>query len=185
MEASICWKWRGDSACRAICVWKLRKHLWKLPAWIRPFLSKSAQRRKISTALRKLYVEQLGQSYRECHGLEFVSLRIVRVVGAGLEFHYVRWRSEIFEMLNANEPVEISIPYAGSERVLVAHVDDVGSDDRRDSARGAIRSMFVYNSPCESLRWRSEARIREAEPNVANELRFENSLVRLGESVPA
>src|SRR5579864_1118484 len=33
----------------------------------------------------KLYVEQLGSAYASSHGLEFVSLRIGRVVGAGAQ----------------------------------------------------------------------------------------------------
>jgi nucleoside-diphosphate-sugar epimerase len=98
----------------------------------------------------KLYVEQLGQAYRERHGLDFVSLRIVRVVGPGANSKTSAWRSEIFEKLNAKEPTEISIPYAGSERVLLAHVEDVA---RMIAAllRPKQFEHFVYNSPCESL----------------------------------
>lgn len=98
----------------------------------------------------KLYVEQLGQSYRDCHGVEFVSLRIVRVLGPGSNSRTSAWRSEIFEMLNVNEPVEISIPYAGSERILLAHVDDVAQMIVA-LLRAERLEYVVYNSPCESL----------------------------------
>src|ERR1700722_582512 len=67
----------------------------------------------------KRYVEQLGKSYRERYGLDFVSLRIGRVVGPGARSATSAWRSEIFELLSARQPVEISVPYLGSERVLL------------------------------------------------------------------
>jgi hypothetical protein len=35
------------------------------------------------------------------------------------------WRSEIFELLGARQPVKISVPYLGSETVLLVHVEDV------------------------------------------------------------
>src|SRR5215469_11758738 len=53
----------------------------------------------------KLYIEQLGQAYRECHGLKFVSLRIGRVVGPGAQSFSSAWRSEIFELLKTDYPV--------------------------------------------------------------------------------
>src|SRR5215469_7964369 len=73
----------------------------------------------------KLYVEHLGQAYRECHVLEFVSLRIGRVVGPEAHSVSSAWRSEIFEMLKANYPAEISLPYRATESLLVLHVDDL------------------------------------------------------------
>jgi nucleoside-diphosphate-sugar epimerase len=121
----------------------------------------------------KLYVEQLGQSYRDCHGLEFVSLRIVRVLGPGSNSRTSAWRSEIFEMLNANEPVEISIPYVGLERVFVAHVDDVAQMIVA-LLRAERLENIVYNSPCESLLVEElKAEVERLNPNVH---------VRLGES---
>ena len=51
----------------------------------------------------KLYVEQLGEAYRQCHGLEFVSLRIGRVVGPESRSTSSAWRSEIFEFLSAEQ----------------------------------------------------------------------------------
>ena len=53
-------------------------------------------------------------------------------------------------MLNVNEPVEISIPYAGSERILLAHVDDVAQMIVA-LLRAERLEYVVYNSPCESL----------------------------------
>ena len=121
----------------------------------------------------KLYVEQLGQSYRDCHGLEFVSLRIVRVLGPGSNSKTSAWRSEIFEMLSAKEPVEISIPYAASERVLVAHVDEV-AQMIVTLLRAKRLQYSLYNTPCESLLVEElKAGVERLNPNVH---------VRLGES---
>src|SRR5579863_2631637 len=50
-------------------------------------------------AAGKLYVEQMGQVYRDRHGIDFVSLRIGRVVGPGARSSTSAWRSEIFELL--------------------------------------------------------------------------------------
>ncbi len=98
----------------------------------------------------KLYVERLGETYRDCHGLEFVSLRIGRVVGPGAQSASSAWRSQIFELLDANRSTEIALPYAGSEKLLMVHVDDV--------ARMLLALLqvsrpahAVYNAPCESV----------------------------------
>jgi UDP-glucuronate 4-epimerase len=121
----------------------------------------------------KLYVERLGQSCRDCHGLEFVSLRIVRVLGPGSNSKTSAWRSEIFEMLSAKEPVEISIPYAASERVLVAHVDDI-AQMIVTLLRAKRLQYSLYNTPCESLLVEElKAGVERLNPNVH---------VRLGES---
>src|SRR5579871_5065810 len=75
----------------------------------------------------KLYVEQLGQAYRECHRLDFVSLRIGRVVGPGAQSVTSPWRSEIFELLKADYPAKILLPYRPSEKILVLHVEDLAA----------------------------------------------------------
>jgi nucleoside-diphosphate-sugar epimerase len=98
----------------------------------------------------KLYVERLGEAYRQRNELEFVSLRIGRVVGPGSRSTSSAWRSEIFEFLGADHPVEITVPYVGAERLLMVHVDDV--------ARMLVTLLQsghpehgVYNAPCESM----------------------------------
>jgi UDP-glucose 4-epimerase len=97
----------------------------------------------------KLYVEQVGEAYRGS-GFEFVSLRIARVVGPGAQSLTSAWRSQIFELIGAEQGAEITIPYVGPERVLVVHVDDV--------ARMLVMLLqasqlghAVYNAPCESV----------------------------------
>jgi len=98
----------------------------------------------------KLYVEQLGAAYRERLGLEFVSLRIGRVVGEGARSATSAWRSQIFEFLNANDASEITVPYVDSERLLLVHVDDVA---RALAAllKATKLAHTVYNAPCESV----------------------------------
>lgn len=98
----------------------------------------------------KLYVEQLGQAYRECYGLEFVSLRIGRVVGPGARSVTSAWRSELFELLKTEYPCEILLPYRASERILLLHVDDLAA-----MLMAVLRAPHVehcvYNAPCRSI----------------------------------
>lgn len=98
----------------------------------------------------KLVGERLGLQYAEFQCVEFVSLRIGRVVGPGARSTTSSWRSEIFECLRERRPVEIRIPYVGTERILLVHVDDV--------ARSLVKlvdapqlSHTIYNAPCESV----------------------------------
>jgi nucleoside-diphosphate-sugar epimerase len=98
----------------------------------------------------KLYVEQLGKTYRLASSLEFASLRIGRVVGPGARSTTSAWRSKIFENLRSTDAT-IQIPYAASERILLVHVDDVAR-----MLFGLLRTErfehTVYNGACESVR---------------------------------
>ena len=98
----------------------------------------------------KLYVEQLGEAYRQSHGLEFTSLRIGRVVGTGAESATSAWRSEIFEKLASTDASEILLPYVGSERILLVHVDDVAKM-LVALLQAACPAHGVYNAVCESV----------------------------------
>lgn len=98
----------------------------------------------------KLCIERLGEACRGIAGLEFVSLRIGRVVGPGARSVTSAWRSQIFELLDSKQPTEIVIPYSSSEKLLLVHVDDV--------ARMLVRLLLapapthcVYSAPCESV----------------------------------
>jgi len=98
----------------------------------------------------KLYVEQLGEAYRRAHGLEFVSLRIGRVVGPGAQSATSAWRSEIFERLGTEGATEIEIPYTESERILLAHVEDVATM-LLQLLQAPSPAHSVYNAACESV----------------------------------
>jgi UDP-glucose 4-epimerase len=115
----------------------------------------------------KLYVEQLGSAFAD---LSFVSLRIGRVVGAGAKSKTSAWRSEIFEHLDAEEPVRIKLPYLGMERVLLVHVDDIAQ--ALVGLLGATQiSHGVYNAPCESVAVEDlKHQVEALNPNVTVEL---------------
>jgi nucleoside-diphosphate-sugar epimerase len=97
----------------------------------------------------KLYVEQMGTAEAASSDMEFVSLRIGRVVGPGAHSTTSAWRSQIFELLQANGAANLALPYVESERVLLVYVDDV--------ARALVALLesqrlapTIYNAPCES-----------------------------------
>jgi nucleoside-diphosphate-sugar epimerase len=97
----------------------------------------------------KLYVEQLGKAFRRAHGLQFVSLRIGRVVGPGARSATSAWRSEIFERLAAGEG-DIEVPYEESERILLVHVEDVATM-LLQLLQAPPPAQCVYNAACDSV----------------------------------
>jgi|SRR5579864_8862663 len=98
----------------------------------------------------KLYVERLGEAYRERDGLEFVALRIGRVVGEGAHSSTSAWRSDIFEKLQANDPAEIALNFVPQERLLLVHVADVSRMLLLLLQRPRLSHM-IYNAPCDSV----------------------------------
>jgi nucleoside-diphosphate-sugar epimerase len=98
----------------------------------------------------KLYVEQLGAAYQQSDGLEFVSLRIGRILGAGARSTTSPWRSQIFELLSSGHAAEIMLPYLGSETILLVHLDDVA---KMLMALSQARhpAHATYNAVCESV----------------------------------
>jgi len=67
--------------------------------------------------------EAVGEAFANGNAIEFVALRIARVVGPGIKKTSSPWRSEIFEPL----PVQraISIPFAAEAVLSLVHVEDV------------------------------------------------------------
>lgn len=98
----------------------------------------------------KLYLELLGRSDRGRQAMEFVSLRIGRVVGPGARSTTSAWRSEIFGFLKANHPVEIAVPYVGAERILLVHLNDVAKM-LVTLLRAPNLKHSLYNAVCESM----------------------------------
>jgi nucleoside-diphosphate-sugar epimerase len=96
----------------------------------------------------KLCVEQVGSALATSSGLEFVSLRIGRVVGPGARSTTSAWRSDIFELLSA-ESGNIALPYTGSERVLLVYVEDAAKALVTLLDASSPRHA-IYNAPCES-----------------------------------
>ena len=124
----------------------------------------------------KLYIEQLGQAFRQCHRIEFVSLRMGRVVGPGAQSVSSAWRSEIFELLKVDYPAEISLPYRASENLLVLHVDDLAVM-LLSLVRASSITHMVYNAPCKSVSVEDLKRVVE---NLNS-----NITVKLGDGTPA
>jgi nucleoside-diphosphate-sugar epimerase len=98
----------------------------------------------------KLYVEQVGEAYRHSHGLNFVALRIGRVVGPGAQSTTSAWRSQIFEFLSTSRQVEIVVPYRTEETLLLLHVDDAAKM-LLTLLEAPSTAHSVYNAPCESF----------------------------------
>ncbi len=127
-------------------------------------------------AAAKLYVEQLGRAYRECHGVDFVSVRIGRVVGPGARSVTSAWRSEIFELLKVSYPAEIRVPYRGSEKILALHVEDLAAM-LMTLLQAPGTGHTIYNAPCRSILVGDLKRVIEDLNS--------NITVTLGDNIPA
>jgi len=121
----------------------------------------------------KLYVEQLGAAHRRAHGVQFVSLRIGRVVGPGARSTTSAWRNEIFEYLGSGSAANIEIPYAESESILLVHVEDVAK--MLLCLIEAPRPVHaVYNAACESVTvGELKSTVERLNPRVSVRLREE------------
>lgn len=97
----------------------------------------------------KLYAEQLGGAFHHSGDLQFVSLRIGRIVGPGARSSTSAWRSAMFELLQAKAPAQLTLPFVGSERVLLVHVDDVARA-LLALIDAPVAEHTIYNAPCES-----------------------------------
>jgi nucleoside-diphosphate-sugar epimerase len=98
----------------------------------------------------KLSVERVGGACAERQGLEFVSLRIGRVVGPGARSATSAWRSQIFELLGTKDAAEIAVPYLAVERVLLVHVDAVAEMLVKLLSTPRLEHG-IYNAVCESV----------------------------------
>lgn len=124
----------------------------------------------------KLYVERLGEIYRRQHAIEFVSLRIGRVVGPGAQSKSSAWRSRIFEEIRTTEPRVIDVPFNPAERLLVVHVDDVAKMLLM-LLKNAQPMHDLYNACCESVTVANLKReIESLNPNVTVKLGIEDSV---------
>jgi nucleoside-diphosphate-sugar epimerase len=97
----------------------------------------------------KRFIEVVGEQYHFQKKIQFAALRIGMVVGAGAKSTTSRWRSEIFEALQAVEPVEIRLPFARPEHLPMIHVADVAA-----CIHALIASQpplhTIYNTPCDT-----------------------------------
>jgi len=97
--------------------------------------------------ISKRYVEVVGKAQRT--NLQFITLRIATVVGAGAKSTSSMWRSALFEKLTTRKPTTIHIPYLPSEIIPLVHVEDVAEVIRQLVKASRIQHT-IYNTPCES-----------------------------------
>ena len=94
----------------------------------------------------KRAMELIGENLAAQPAIEFVSLRIARVVGAGLKSASSAWRGEIFD-----SPGPVRIPFSPEAELALVHADDVARMLLTLAKAPALRYR-VYNTPAE--RWR-------------------------------
>jgi len=94
----------------------------------------------------KRVVEVVGETLARARQIEFVSLRIARVVGPGIKKSSSPWRSEIFERSGGLEAIRISFP--PDARLSLVHAEDVGRMLVRLAEAKQARHT-IYNTPAE------------------------------------
>jgi UDP-glucose 4-epimerase len=94
----------------------------------------------------KRVVELVGETLASAGAIEFVSLRIARVIGPGIKKTSSPWRAQIFERSYGDEPV--LLPFAADAVLSLVHVDDVARMLITLAEAPKVRSR-VYNTPVE------------------------------------
>ena len=94
----------------------------------------------------KRAVELVGEALHRENKIEFVSLRIARVVGPGIRKTSSPWRSEIFETPPARST--INIPFAPNAVLSLVHVEEVARMLAMLLASPQVQSS-IYNTPVE------------------------------------
>ena len=95
----------------------------------------------------KCAVESAGQALTAKGDIEFVALRIARVVGPGARNTSSPWRSQIFETSRGGEA--ISIPFAPETLLSLVHVQEVARMLAILLEAGKL-GHAVYNAPAET-----------------------------------
>jgi nucleoside-diphosphate-sugar epimerase len=99
----------------------------------------------------KRAVELIGETLRTRTAVQFVSLRIARVVGPGIRKSSSPWRAQIFE--RPQQLTAVRIPFSPEAALSLVHVEDVGRMLITLASAAATNSIF-YNTPAET--WRAE-----------------------------
>lgn len=94
----------------------------------------------------KRAVELVGETLASTQAIEFVSLRIARVVGPGIKKTSSPWRSQIFERRSGCDPIQI--PFAPDATLSLVHVEDLARMLVTLAEASAVRRR-VYNAPVE------------------------------------
>ncbi len=94
----------------------------------------------------KRVVELVGETLASGQALEFVSLRIARVIGPGIKKTSSPWRSQIFELTSGHDSIQI--PFAPEAVLSLVHVEDVARMLVILAQTPQVRSC-IYNTPVE------------------------------------
>jgi nucleoside-diphosphate-sugar epimerase len=109
----------------------------------------------------------VGEALRNRKSVEFLSLRIARVVGAGIARTSSPWRSQIFEPASITS--SIRIPFDPEAILSLVHVEDVAQMLAVLAEAPVVRSS-VYNTPVETWKAQYLKEIVEAVKGVRVEL---------------
>jgi nucleoside-diphosphate-sugar epimerase len=94
----------------------------------------------------KRVVELVGDTLAGGEAIEFVSLRIARVIGLGIKKTSSPWRSQIFELSSGSN--SIHVPFAPQAVLSLVHVEDVARMLITLADTPQVGSS-VYNTPVE------------------------------------
>jgi nucleoside-diphosphate-sugar epimerase len=97
----------------------------------------------------KRALELVGAALADHGTMEFISLRIARVVGAGIRRTSSPWRAEIFDSPSKRNPIRI--PFGPDALVSLVHVEDVARMLVTLVTIERLRSG-IYNTPAEIWR---------------------------------
>src|SRR5260370_309803 len=98
------------------------------------------------TKRKRLAVELIGETLAKRVAIQFVSLRIARVVGPGIKKTSSPWRSQILEPLPRMDTIHI--PFSPEATLSLVHAEDVARM-LVTLADTAEMFSFVYNTPVE------------------------------------
>src|SRR5439155_10187004 len=94
----------------------------------------------------KRAIEVVGESLSKSRAIQFIALRIARVVGPGIRRTSSPWRSQIFEASPNSEPVRI--PFSLDAMLSLVHVEDVARM-LLVLFEAANVNQYIYNAPVE------------------------------------
>jgi nucleoside-diphosphate-sugar epimerase len=115
----------------------------------------------------KRAVELIGETFAKSGALEFVALRIARVVGPGIKKSSSPWRAQICERVSDHSPIHI--PFSPDAMLSLVHVLDVARM-LLTLVEAPRVSASVYNTPAEIWEARRLKEFIEQRRNVRIQL---------------
>jgi len=115
----------------------------------------------------KRAVELVGDTLARGLAIEFVALRIARVIGPGIKKTSSPWRSQIFEERSEQDPIQI--PFEPGTELSLVHVEDVARMLVTLAEASRLQSG-VYNTPAETWEVKSLKEAVEEAKGVRIEL---------------